>query len=142
MAGEGEQWLVVRNDRGEELVSLLGDEVQLAPPGNAGKRASAVKGFIMNVERAAGGLPLRRMPEWVRPIVGWLMPRFGPRGLEFARTRVEMKAAETVVHLRRERPRRMKSMIPAHIWALVSPYDLVPGEGELPAAKGDAAAES
>lgn len=142
MAGEGEQWLVVRNDRGEELMSLLGDEVQLAPPGNAGKRASAVKGFIMNVERAAGGLPLRRMPEWVRPIVGWLMPRFGPRGLEFARTRVEMKAAETVVHLRRERPRRMKSMIPAHIWALVAPYGLVPGEGELSAAKADAAAES
>ncbi|OYW23299.1 MAG: coenzyme F420 hydrogenase [Sphingomonas sp. 12-62-6] len=137
MAGEGEQWLVIRNERGAELLALLGDEVKLAPPGNAGKRASAVKGFIMNVERAAGGLPLRRMPEWVRPIVGWLMPRFGPRGLEFARTRVEMKAAETVVHLRRERPRRMKTMIPAHIWALVAPYDLVPGEGELPASKGD-----
>jgi len=124
MAGEGEQWLVVRNDRGDELVKLLGDELHLAPPGNAGKRASAVKGFIMNVERAAGGLPLRRMPQWVRPIVGWLMPRFGPRGLEFARTRVEMKAAETVVHLRRERPRRMKTMIPPHVWALVKPYGL------------------
>ncbi len=137
MAGEGEQWLVVRNERGAELLALLGDEVQLAPPGNAGKRASAVKGFIMNVERAAGGLPLRRMPEWVRPIVGWLMPRFGPRGLEFARTRVEMKAAETVVHLRRERPRRMKTMIPAHIWALVAPYDLMPGKGELPTLESD-----
>lgn len=131
MAGQGEQWLVVRNERGQELVDLLGDEVKLAPPGNAGKRATAVKGFIENVERAAGGLPLRRMPDWVRPIVGWLMPRFGPRGLEFARTRVEMKAAETVIHLRRERPRRMKTMIPAHVWALVAPYGLVAGEGEI-----------
>ena len=41
------------------------------------------------------------MPNWLRPIVGWLMPRVGPRGLEFARARVEMKAVETVLHLRR-----------------------------------------
>ncbi len=130
MAGEGEQWLLVRNDRGAELLSLLGDEVKIAAPGSAGKRQSAVKGFMANVARAAGGLPLRRMPGWVRPIVGWLMPRIGPRGLEFARTRVEMKAAETIIHLRREEPRRMKSMVPDHVWALVEPYGLIPEEGE------------
>ena len=117
MAGEGDQWLIVRNARGAALVDLLGDELHTEAVGSAGKRASAVRGFIANVERAAGGLPLRRMPQWVRPIVGWLMPRLGPRGLEFARTRVEMKAAETVIHLRRERPRRVKSMVPAHVWA-------------------------
>jgi len=58
------------------------------------------------------------------------MTRFGPRGLEFARARVEMKAVETVLHLRRERPRRVKSMVPAHVWALVKPYGLTPGDGE------------
>ncbi|TPG18506.1 coenzyme F420 hydrogenase [Sphingomonas koreensis] len=132
MAGQGDQWLVVRNARGEELVALLGDELATEPLGAAGNRAGAVKGFIANVERAAGGLPLRRMPGWVRPIVGWLMPRIGPRGLEFARTRVEMKAAETVIHLRRERPRRVKSMVPAHIWALLAPYGIAPAPDELP----------
>ncbi len=133
MGGQGEQWLIVRNDRGAELLGLLGDEVRLSTPGSKGKRAGAVKGFLANVERAAGGLPLRSMPDWVRPIVGWLMPRIGPRGLEFARTRVEMKAGETVMHLRREEPRRMKYMVPAHIWALVEPYGVTPGEAELPA---------
>jgi coenzyme F420 hydrogenase subunit beta len=83
-----------------------------------------------NVARAAGGLPLRSMPDWARGIVGWLMPRVGPRGLEFARTRVEMKAAETILHLRREKPRRMRSMIPAHVWALMAPYGLVAEKGE------------
>ena len=29
------------------------------------------------------------------------MPKVGPRGLEFARARLEMKAIETVLHLRR-----------------------------------------
>ena len=130
MGGHGEQWLLVRNERGEEMLAALGDEVRTSAPTSAGKRASSVAGFIKNVERAAGGLPLRSMPDWARPIVGWLMPRIGPRGLEFARTRVEMKAAETVVHLRREHPRRLRNMVPAHVWALVAPYGLVPGEDE------------
>ncbi len=133
MGGEGEQWLIVRNDRGQALLNLLGDEVRLSEPRSLGKRRAAVQGFIANVERAAGGLPLRRMPDWVRPIVSWLQPRTGPRGLEFARTRLEMKAAETVIHLRREEPRRMKSMIPDHVWRLVAPYGLTPAEDEVSA---------
>lgn len=132
MGGQGEQWLIVRNERGEELLAALGDEVRVGPPGSAGRRAGAVRGFIGNVARAAGGLPLRSMPNWLRPLVGWLMPRIGPRGLEFARTRVEMKAAETVLHLRRQHPRRLRTMGPAHIWALLAPYGLAPAPDELP----------
>ena len=50
--------------------------------------------------------------------------------LDPARARLEMKAVETVLHLRRERPRRMRHMIPAHVWALVRPYGLTPAPGE------------
>ena len=131
MGGQGEQWLIVRNQRGEELLALLGDEVRTSVPGTAGKRHSAVVGFMKNVERAAGGLPLRKMPNWLRPIVGWLMPKVGPRGLEFARTRVEMKAIETVLHLRREQPAKIASMVPEHIWPLVEPYGIKPSEQEI-----------
>jgi len=130
MGGQGEQWLLIRNERGEELVSLLGDEVRLSEPGSAGKRKGAVTGFMANVERAAGGLPLRKMPNWLRPIVGWLMPKIGPRGLEFARARVEMKAIETILHLRRQMPRKMKNMVPPHVWKLVEPYGLKPEPDE------------
>ena len=130
MGGEGDQWLLVRNETGEELVSLLGDEVDLSEPGSAGKRVGPVTGFMKNTERAAGGLPLRGMPNWIRPLVGWLMPRIGPRGLEFARARVEMKAVETVLHLRRQKPKNMKHMIPEHVWELVAPYGLEAEDGE------------
>ena len=41
MAGGGKQWLVVRNERGEELLGLLGDDVRTAAPGSAGKRQLA-----------------------------------------------------------------------------------------------------
>ena len=126
MAGQGEQWLLVRNERGEELLQLLEGEIRLDEPGSAGRRRGPVTGFLRNTERAAGGLPLRGTPGWLRPLVAWLMPRIGPRGLEFARARLEMKAVETVLHLRRERPRRMRHMIPAHVWALVKPYGVQP----------------
>lgn len=130
MAGEGEQWLIVRNDRGAEMLAALGDEVTLAKPGDKGKRASSVKGFVANTKLAAGGLPLRRMPDWLRPIMGFLMPRIGPKGLEFARARLDMKAAETILHLRREQPAKIKNMVPDHVWRLAAPYGLTPQQDE------------
>ncbi len=45
MGGEGEQWLLVRNETGEELLSLLGDEVRLSQPGDKGKRKASCRGL-------------------------------------------------------------------------------------------------
>ncbi|MFU8880885.1 MAG: Coenzyme F420 hydrogenase/dehydrogenase, beta subunit C-terminal domain [Rhodobacterales bacterium] len=131
MGGDGDQWVLSRNARGDEMLALLGDALTTAPLTDKGKRASAVRGFLANTERAAGGMPLRRMPDWLRPIVSFLQPRIGPRGLEFARARVEMKAVECVLHLRRAHPARLKNMVPAHIWRLVAPYGLTPQTDEI-----------
>lgn len=132
MGGDGDQWIIARNDRGEEVLALLADQLTLSPLTDKGKRAAPVRGFLANTERAAGGLPLRAMPDWARPIVAFLQPRLGPRGLEFARARVEMKAIETVLHLRRSFPARIKNMVPDHVWRLVAPYGLIPKQGERP----------
>ena len=132
MGGDGDQWVIARNARGAELLGLLGDALVTAPLTDKGKRMGAVKGFMENTARAAGGMPLRRMPNWLRPLVSFLQPRIGPRGLEFARARVEMKAVETVLHLRRMHPARIKNMVPAHVWRLVARYGLVPTDTEKP----------
>jgi coenzyme F420 hydrogenase subunit beta len=124
MGGEGRQWLIVRNERGERMLELLGDELEAEAPGSKGRRRAHVAGFLTNLRRAQGGLPLRRAPRWIRPLMAWLMPRVGPRGLEFARARLEMKALESVVHLRRERPRRLRRMVPDHVWALARSYGI------------------
>ncbi len=130
MGGEGDQWVIVRNARGQKILDRLAGQTHLETPGSKGKRASAVKGFVTNTERAAGGLPLRRMPNWLRPIVSFLQPRLGPRGLEFARARLEMKAAETVLHLRRNAKAKMKNMIPDHVWSIAKPYGIEPEDDE------------
>jgi coenzyme F420 hydrogenase subunit beta len=59
------------------------------------------------------------------------MPRFGPRGLEFAKARVEMKAIESVIHLRNTAPHKIKNMVPDHVWQLVRKYELVPKNDEI-----------
>ena len=130
MGGDGDQWVIARNDRGAEMLALIADRLQLRPLTDRGKRGGAVKGFLANTERAAGGLPLRSMPDWARPIVAFLQPRIGPRGLEFARARVEMKAIETILHLRRAYPARLKNMVPSHVWRVAARYGLVPAPNE------------
>ena len=130
MGGDGDQWVIVRNDRGAHLLSLIQDRLTTAPLTDKGKRMGAVKGFMENTARAAGGLPLRRMPDWLRPLVSVLQTKLGPKGLEFARARVEMKAVETILHLRRAHPARMKNMIPAHVWTLAAKYGLTPEKDE------------
>lgn len=130
MGGDGDQWLIVRNARGAAALAALGDAVQTRALSDKGKRESAVRGFMANTERAAGGMPLRRMPNWLRPIVSFLQPRIGPRGLEFARARVEMKAIETILHLRRAHPARIKNMVPEHVWRVAARYGLTPKEDE------------
>jgi coenzyme F420 hydrogenase subunit beta len=130
MGGSGDQWLIVRNQRGAAMLDLISVRLTIKPLESKGKRAGPVAGFKANTERAAGGLPLRAMPDWARPLAGWLMPKIGPRGLEFARARVEMKAVETVLHLRSQLPARMKRMIPDHVWGLAGPYGLTAQPGE------------
>lgn len=132
MGGDGEQWVIVRNARGQEILDGIARRLSTKPLSDKGKRDGAVKGFLANTERAAGGLPLRRMPDWLRPVVSFLQPRVGPRGLEFARARVEMKAIETILHLRRAHPARIKNMVPAHVWRVAVRYGLTPTEAERP----------
>ncbi|MEO0763422.1 MAG: Coenzyme F420 hydrogenase/dehydrogenase, beta subunit C-terminal domain, partial [Pseudomonadota bacterium] len=136
MAGEGDQWLIVRNAKGQEILDRLADDVTLEPVGSSGKREAAVRGFLQNTERAAGGLPLRRIPGPLRGFVGLMQRLFGPRGLEFAKARLEMKAIETVLHLRRAAPDKVARMVPQHVWQIVAPYGLRPTSDEAPRAPG------
>ncbi|MEN9508733.1 MAG: hypothetical protein RLZZ621_1296, partial [Gemmatimonadota bacterium] len=132
MGGSGDQWLIERTARGRELIALLGDALSIRPLEDQGDRRGPVRGFVQQLERSNGGLPLRRTPRPLRPFVNWMMSRFGPKGLEFARTRVEMKHTEGILNLRHERPTRLRRMVPDFAWALAAPYGLVPTTSELP----------
>lgn len=122
MGGSGAQWVITRNARGAILLEGLNDQLDEAPLEDRGNRIKAVEGFIDNTRRAAGGLPLRRMPNFLRGFVGLMQRKFGPKGLEFARARVEMKAVETILHLQARAPKRAAYMIPDHVWKIAARY--------------------
>lgn len=126
MGGSGAQWLLVRNDCGLEMLAMLHHELEITQLESHGARRKAVSLFVRVLAESTSGLPLRRAPNWLRPLIGWMQTNFGPKGLEFARTRVEMKAAEGVLTMQRERPNRMKRSIPEFAWRQVAPYGLVP----------------
>lgn len=134
MAGTGAQWLIVRNERGAALVDAMGDSLEVSTLGTSGDRTSPVRAFVRQLERVNGGMPLRRTPKLLRPLVSWAMTRFGPKGLEFARARVEMRNAQAILTLRAIRPRRLRTMVPPHAWASVSRYGIHPSAGEQPLA--------
>ena len=50
-------------------------------------------------------------------------------------TVVEMKAIESILHLRREAPQRLKNMVPQHFWPLLARYGITPTEDERPLKK-------
>jgi coenzyme F420 hydrogenase subunit beta len=130
IAGEMEQWLLVRTERGEELLSLLGDTIVTSPLSSRGDRRKPVRAFLTQTRRVLDGLPMQRAPKPLRPLVGWMMSRFRPRGLEFARARVDMKMGEGILTLRRHHPLRMKRMVPDHAWQLAAAYGIRPEPGE------------
>jgi coenzyme F420 hydrogenase subunit beta len=41
-----------------------------------------------------------------------------------------MKAIETILHLRRTHPARIKNMVPQHVWRVASKYGLVAANDE------------
>ena len=127
MGGEGEQWLLIAQ-RTRRRIARSAWAKKSASPNPAAPASARARWPASSPTPNAQPAVCRcgRMPDWLRPIVGWLMPRIGPRGLEFARSRLEMKACETVVHLRRAMPRRVRHMVPPHVWALVEPYGLKP----------------
>ena len=132
MGGDGEQWLLVRNARGAAMLDLLRGEVELSEPGSRGNREKPLRTFVSVLSKQAGGMPVRRPPRWIKPVIGWAQATFGPKGLEFARTRVEMKAAEGIINLRAERPRRVRRLVPDFAWAVVARYGLVRRAAEEP----------
>lgn len=124
MGGTGEQWLIVRNDRGEELLGLLSDELVTSELASSGSRTAPVRGFLSNLRRSVNDMPVRRAPRWLRPLIGWAMPRVGPKGLEFARARVEMKRLEGILQLSKHRPHRLRRMVPDFAWRTAARYGL------------------
>jgi coenzyme F420 hydrogenase subunit beta len=114
----GRQWLTVRNDRGADLLALVEDELDTAPVSSRGDRRQAVQQGIDAYDKAL------RLPMWLAELVGFVVQRFGPQGLEYGRFSIDSHFTRNALWLRRHHPAMAERHIPAFAERIVSRYRL------------------
>lgn len=113
----GWQWVIVRSQRGEELFELLRPELELGQLGQRGDRRAGVRRSIAMLAR-----PPARPPAPLRRMIAFLMRRRGPRGLEFARSVIEMKLLRNLQHVRARFGAMERRVVPYHVYDALAPY--------------------
>jgi coenzyme F420 hydrogenase subunit beta len=113
----GWQWLMVRNERGERLFELLRPELEFRDMFSGGDRRAGVGRYIGMLAS-----PPKRPPALVRKLIAALMRRRGPKGLEFARSVIEMKLLRNLQYVRSRFGRMERRVVPAHAYAALEPY--------------------
>lgn len=113
----GWQWLLVRNQRGQELLDLLRPHLELGELSGHGDRRAGVARYVGMLATAP-----RRPPALVRRLIAMLMRRRGPRGLEFARSVIEMKLLRNLQYVRQHFSRMERRVVPAHVYPALEQY--------------------
>ena len=114
----GRQWLVVRNSRGEELLKLVEAELDQAPVSSRGDRRQAVQQGIDAYDKAL------RLPMWLAELVGWIVQRGGPKGVEYGRFSMDYHSTGHRLWLRRHHPEMVERHLPAFARRIVERYRL------------------
>ncbi|WP_225323022.1 Coenzyme F420 hydrogenase/dehydrogenase, beta subunit C-terminal domain [Synechococcus sp. RSCCF101] len=114
----GRQWLVVRNGLGEQLLDLVRPELDMAPVTSRGDRRAAVQQGIDAYDKAV------KLPRWLAELVGAVVQRIGPKGLEYARFSIDSHFTRNALWVRRHHPEIAERHIPAFAQRIVSRYRL------------------
>lgn len=111
------QWTMVRTARGEELFELIRDKLELREPSEAGDRLLGVSEYVRMLRR-----PRKRPPLPIRKLIGFLQRRRGPKGLEFARSVIEMKMLRNLQYVRDLHGRMERRVVPRYTYRALSAY--------------------
>ena len=114
----GRQWLTVRNPKGQELLDLVEAELDVAPVISRGKRQAAVQQGIDAYDKAI------KLPMWLAELVGCVVKRVGPQGLEYGRFSIDSHFTRNALWVRRNHPEKADSHIPAFAQKIIGRYRL------------------
>jgi 3,8-divinyl protochlorophyllide a 8-vinyl-reductase (ferredoxin) len=117
-ASFGRQWLVVRNPKGQQLLDLVESELELAPVSSSGDRRAAVQQGIEAYDKAL------RLPMWLAELVGWVVQRIGPKGLEYGRFSIDSHFTRNALWVRRHHPEIAEQHIPPFAKKIIDRYRL------------------
>ncbi|MBU6228635.1 MAG: Coenzyme F420 hydrogenase/dehydrogenase, beta subunit C-terminal domain [Cyanobacteria bacterium REEB459] len=114
----GWQWLVVRNPKGQQMLELVLDQLETQGVSSQGDRHQAVQQSIPAYDRGV------TLPMWAARLMGVLIERFGPKGLEYARFSIDSHFTRNYLYLKRHHPDKLEAQVPEFAQRIVRQYNL------------------
>lgn len=114
----GWQWIVVRNDRGQELLDMVADQLETQPVMSSGDRRAAVQQSIPAYDKGV------TLPMWAAKLMGVVIERIGPKGLEYARFSIDSHFTRNYLYVKRNHPDKLNDHVPPYAQRIVERYTL------------------
>ncbi|MBD2204572.1 Coenzyme F420 hydrogenase/dehydrogenase, beta subunit C-terminal domain [Calothrix sp. FACHB-1219] len=114
----GWQWIVVRNDTGKEMLDLVKDQLDTQPVMSEGNRKEAVQQSIPAYDKAV------TLPMWAAKLMGVVIERIGPKGLEYARFSIDSHFTRNYLYVKRNHPEKLEAHVPEYAKRIVEQYKL------------------
>ncbi|QSJ15799.1 Coenzyme F420 hydrogenase/dehydrogenase, beta subunit C-terminal domain [Nostoc sp. UHCC 0702] len=114
----GWQWIVVRNDIGKEMLDLVKDQLDTQPVMSQGNRKEAVQQSIPAYDKAV------TLPMWAAKLMGVVIERIGPKGLEYARFSIDSHFTRNYLYVKRNHPEKLEAHVPEYAKRIVGQYKL------------------
>jgi coenzyme F420-reducing hydrogenase beta subunit len=114
----GWQWIVVRNDTGQEMLDLVMDQLDTQPVSASGNRHQAVQQSIPAYDNAV------TLPMWAARMMGVVIERIGPKGLEYARFTIDSHFTRNYLYVKRHHPEKLEQHVPEFAKRIVDQYQL------------------
>ncbi len=116
----GWQWIVVRNPRGQEMLDLVMPLLRTQPVTSQGHRQPAVQQSIPAYDQGV------TIPLWAARLMGLVIEKVGPKGLEYARFSIDSHFTRNYLYLLRHYPDKVPDHVPEYARQIVSQYQLPP----------------
>ncbi|MGK7886740.1 MAG: Coenzyme F420 hydrogenase/dehydrogenase, beta subunit C-terminal domain [Crocosphaera sp.] len=114
----GWQWIMVRNDTGKEMLALIEDQINTKPVISQGNRKQAVQQSIPAYDQGV------TLPMWAAKLMGVVIERVGPKGLEYARFSIDSHFTRNYLYVKRNHPEKLENHVPDYAKKIVSQYQL------------------
>lgn len=114
----GWQWVMVRTDHGRVLSDMLTPHLEFRALMERGNRREGVSRYVQMLAQPPG-----RPPAPIRKLIALLQRWRGPKGLEFARSIIEMKLLRNLQHVRERFPTHEARIVPYAVYQALAPYE-------------------
>ncbi len=114
----GWQWIVVRNETGKQMLDLVREQLDTQPVMSKGDRSAAVQQSIPAYDRGV------TLPMWAAKMMGVVIERIGPKGLEYARFSIDSHFTRNYLYLKRNHPEKLEQHVPEYAKKIVAQYKL------------------